>query len=676
MRQSGRQNLRQLARRRLAVCAIAAAWSGAACGGAALPAAGAPAQPIPAAGERWQEIRLAGTPAGSYHEQVEPAGAGTRTRQEMLMVINRLGAKVRIETRVETTEDAAGGLIAVHAVVSSSQQSLTVDGVAGAGGLELATRAGDRSYRRTLPVDGTLLGPVGAARRSREALHAAGDTVSYRTYAADAGNVALVTRTVLRAEPSAGTPALLVEERNDVTPGTVQVWLDAAGWPLGSAAQLPFGKVEMRLADRATAQRATAGETELPAESYERTLARSNIRLPEPRSLESVTLRLTQRRPDLGWPAFDGPGQRVLARTPTTLDLEIRRGGSATGSAAGPASADGGPAGPGVAALPAAADPALAPNALVQADDPEVVRLAQQVLDVAGAAGAPLDAAARPLDAARALQDWTAAHVEFDLGIALAPASEVARNRRGTCIAFAVLLAALERAAGIPARIAMGYAYVDGIWGGHAWTEVRIGRAWLPLDAALYAPGVADAARFQFGSYTGDDNLSAAIAAAAQAYGNLEVQVLAYTAAGRVHRVPAGAPGFTVAGDTYRNPWLGFALHKPAGSSFAKLDAIYPDATVVAVTTPTASVQVELVAPRGDRAQAVARLLAEFSPATGAAARPAALDGAPAQLVSSPDKVRMVAAVGNSLWVLTGTGAEAPRLLAQMATGWAWTPAD
>ena len=41
----------------------------------------------------------------------------------------------------------------------------------------------------------------------------------------------------------------------------------------------------------------------------------------------------------------------------------------------------------------------------------------------------------------------------FDLGIALAPSSEILRDRRGTCVGYATLLAALARSVGIPSRV-------------------------------------------------------------------------------------------------------------------------------------------------------------------------------------------------------------------------------
>ena len=88
---------------------------------------------------------------------------------------------------------------------------------------------------------------------------------------------------------------------------------------------------------------------------------------------------------------------------------------------------------------------------------------------------------------------WAAENMTFDLGIVFAPAIEIMRDRRGTCTGYAVLLAALARAAGIPSRVVMGYVYAMRMFGGHAWAEVLVGEEWVPLDAAIVNEGPADA---------------------------------------------------------------------------------------------------------------------------------------------------------------------------------------
>jgi transglutaminase-like putative cysteine protease len=71
-------------------------------------------------------------------------------------------------------------------------------------------------------------------------------------------------------------------------------------------------------------------------------------------------------------------------------------------------------------------------------------------------------------------------------------ASEVAKDRSGDCTEHAVLLAALARAAGMPARVVVGAALVrhdDSVGAfGHAWTEILSGSQWILADAT----GIAD----------------------------------------------------------------------------------------------------------------------------------------------------------------------------------------
>lgn len=71
------------------------------------------------------------------------------------------------------------------------------------------------------------------------------------------------------------------------------------------------------------------------------------------------------------------------------------------------------------------------------------------------------------------------------------PASVVARRREGDCTEHAVLLAALGRSFGYPARVVHGIVVVDEkgqlLAGMHAWVEWHDGKAWAPADAAIGA---------------------------------------------------------------------------------------------------------------------------------------------------------------------------------------------
>lgn len=69
-------------------------------------------------------------------------------------------------------------------------------------------------------------------------------------------------------------------------------------------------------------------------------------------------------------------------------------------------------------------------------------------------------------------------------------ASQVAQKRSGDCTEYAVIVAALARANGLPARIMLGTAIVEGEASvtayGHAWTLIYKNDQWHRVDAALY----------------------------------------------------------------------------------------------------------------------------------------------------------------------------------------------
>jgi transglutaminase-like putative cysteine protease len=158
---------------------------------------------------------------------------------------------------------------------------------------------------------------------------------------------------------------------------------------------------------------------------------------------------------------------------------------------------------------PAAADPArdtplararagaapddLASTPQANADAPQVQRLAREVGgDARGA-----------YEAARRLSDHVFRTLEKAYGASHDRASDVLAAGKGDCTEHAVLLVALCRALGIPARGVHGLVYAryeDGqhalYW--HAWAEVRSGGEWIPMDPTFGQP-VADATHLALG---------------------------------------------------------------------------------------------------------------------------------------------------------------------------------
>jgi transglutaminase-like putative cysteine protease len=117
----------------------------------------------------------------------------------------------------------------------------------------------------------------------------------------------------------------------------------------------------------------------------------------------------------------------------------------------------------------------LKPTPFIQSDHEKIRQLA---LSLAQSGKASV------LERAAALVQWVHRNVEKRPTISVPDALAVLSNRVGDCNEHAVLLAALARAAGIPARIETGLVYQDGRFYYHAWNLLYLGR-WITADAVL-----------------------------------------------------------------------------------------------------------------------------------------------------------------------------------------------
>lgn len=99
----------------------------------------------------------------------------------------------------------------------------------------------------------------------------------------------------------------------------------------------------------------------------------------------------------------------------------------------------------------------------------------------------------RPGELARLMENYVYRTIrKKNFSTALSNAAEVAKNLEGDCTEHAVLLAAMLRAQKIPARVAVGFVYIenDRAFGGHMWTEAWLDGQWVPLDATLGRGGI------------------------------------------------------------------------------------------------------------------------------------------------------------------------------------------
>jgi transglutaminase-like putative cysteine protease len=220
------------------------------------------------------------------------------------------------------------------------------------------------------------------------------------------------------------------------------------------------------LSDR---DRAMGGAATLPPEMMARTFIKSDKRIAAPRSTRRAEYLLSVPEGDM--PTIPATGtQRVEDAGERTMRVII----NADDGAPAPENDRGNPV-------------YLESSSMLNARDPQVAALMQRAVRSAGD---------DPVARAEAMRRFVYRHIrQKDLDVGFATASEVARSRRGDCTEHGVLLAAMLRADGIPARVVSGLVYADRfageqhIFGYHMWTqallEINGKPAWVDLDATL-----------------------------------------------------------------------------------------------------------------------------------------------------------------------------------------------
>ena len=123
---------------------------------------------------------------------------------------------------------------------------------------------------------------------------------------------------------------------------------------------------------------------------------------------------------------------------------------------------------------------------LLEVDSPEIRTLALRLR------GKDTD----PRIVAERINTWLYDSLEKKITIGIPSALGTLRSRRGDCNEHTQLYVALARAAGVPARVAAGLAYLDGKFYYHAWPEIWLER-WVAVDPT-FGQFPADASHLRF----------------------------------------------------------------------------------------------------------------------------------------------------------------------------------
>ena len=432
--------------------------------------------------DRWYTAMLQSKPIGWMHVQVIRRGDRIETKVEMNVEVRRGGAVVGMETTDSFAETAQGTPIEAQVSQKFASQAITktwrffsdrIDVVTTQGGLRKSAEF-PRNSQAWLP-------PAAAKRYVTQQIAKGAKEISYHTLIPSMVNSPIMVTHTLVGEGSVKVlgkvvPAIEWRTVMPVMPNMqTREYVDWQGNLIkGSIALGPFRFVLMEADEQLARARID------PPELLAKTLIESNKVIVSPRQVRSAVFDLfvadgegneamrqaLSKLPTIGY-------QRVLkvdnrsARIRVDLDEPVPTGADKPG------------------------DEYRMASTMINSDDPEIEKLASQVLANGAAEVSDLDTA---WALCRFVHDFIA---ERTLLVGFASASEVARTAQGDCSEFAVLLCAMLRARKIPSRVVSGLVYVPKVlgqknrFGYHMWSQAWIGSDhdghWIDFDAALNA---------------------------------------------------------------------------------------------------------------------------------------------------------------------------------------------
>ncbi len=423
--------------------------------------------------ESWYTLSMGGSRAGFVHTRVQPKQEnGSKLlsiRQELHHDILRFGQPYEMKMVIDSLETADGQLVSFEIKGAHGSQGVEIIGEVAGGKLtyrnkNAAAVAWDSSVGGFLALEQSLErqpmqpGERRAVRKPEpDPLQSRLLVMDHQLTAADYEMVKVRDSDVelLRIEDVQSI------EGQGAIPQTL--WTDRQGrivkW------HMPSLRLELVKCSKTEAQKKIDGPrfdigaaTAVPIERRTAGLAKSR----------RVRYGVRLREQDPSAVFANGPSQRVLAKDARTAEIVVRALRPDT---------------PGVSddSRPTEAD--VSPGPLIQSDHAAVLALAAQA--------APDEKDRWKL--ALALEQHVKKSMRrVDFSSALATAAEVAESLEGDCTEHAMLLAALARARGIPARVALGLVVVENgaALGFHMWTEVHLADRWLALDATRAQGGI------------------------------------------------------------------------------------------------------------------------------------------------------------------------------------------
>lgn len=424
--------------------------------------------------DHWYRFTLDDQPCGwmRNQRQISADGAMQRTISESLVRLGRGGQSVEIEVRLQFDETPRNEPRAAELRQKTGQEPIEQRfrfDPENRSRVTITSTQGGRVVESTATLpDEPWLTPIGA--ETAAALRRASGTKSFSLRTIDlVSGLKIAERTFARQEDGTfmhngrAHPTTRWTVTDSLVPfPTVEEW-SSDEVMVKSLTTLAMGRLALTLADRATALASLNGPS---VELMVQTLVKPDRAVSNPLAVAKARFRVRALNGELPeWPSTGA--QRVVREAPNALVIEVDE--SVTSQATEAERSD-----------------ARYRDASVTIDTTDEAIRALARRSVASLADASDQARAD------AMRRTVHRHIQRKgMSTAFATASETVRARVGDCTEHAVLLAALLRAEGIPARVVTGLVYCSefggerDVFGWHMWTQALIDGAWLDYDATL-----------------------------------------------------------------------------------------------------------------------------------------------------------------------------------------------
>jgi Transglutaminase-like superfamily len=404
----------------------------------------------------WRGIYYRGEKIGFSVSEIVPEAGGYELREDGQLQISLMGATTAARTRTRVEVDRAFDMRSFSFSLDPGTGPVEVDGRLQGLELELTikSRSGERHETRRLSEPPQLA--LNLSRRLAAFGLETGRSFTVPVFDPATLRNAPMTVTVLAREVVSveGKPTPAFKVHMAFSGITSTSWVTDVGEVVRE--ESPMGLIVARESrERATA---FAMPRDIQVDMYDAAaiVPEHGRKIDDPLSVDRLRVRLTGASLPEG--DLEGAGQSVSGDVFELRDPELLPDQ--------PADAD--------------LDRYLKPEPLIESDAPEIVAEAKKALSGIKGERARAERLVRHVNAL----------LEKKPTVGLPDALEVLRTRVGDCNEHTALYVALARAAGIPARVAVGLVSLRGVFYYHAWAEVFLASApgrgrWIPVDPTL-----------------------------------------------------------------------------------------------------------------------------------------------------------------------------------------------